>query len=160
AAVASRKFPTSSEPITTMVTAPDTALDELRHERDRLARELEETKRSAGKTETGFSREREFLNLREIINKKEKELLDLRDSVDAKDRQLLDGKDKLRELERRSRDLDETKLGTERELVAAREKIEALQHDKDRVVEREKQVKGRLEDALKTMTRYEGEIEA
>src|SRR6185436_13679162 len=107
-----------------------------------------------------FSREREFLNLREIINKKEKEILDLRDSLDGKDRQVLDGKDKLRELERRARDLDEKNLGGERELVAAREKIEALQGDKDRVVERERQVKGRLDDALKTITRYETEIES
>jgi hypothetical protein len=139
---------------------------EVKAERDRLRREVEELRnRPAAKAEptpgaAGFSREREFLNLREIINKKEKEILDLRDSLDAKERQILDSKDKLRELERRSRDLDEKALATERELVGAKEKIEALSHDKERVVEREKQVKGRLDDALKTVARYEQEIEA
>ncbi len=141
------------------------AVDEIRAERDRLKRELEELKsRPAPKAEAapsggGFSREREFLNLREIINKKEKEILDLRDNMDAKERLVLDGKDRLRELERRARDLDEKSLATERELVAVREKAEALAHDKERVVEREKQVKGRLDDALKTIARYEEEVE-
>jgi CheY-like chemotaxis protein len=142
------------------------ALEETRTERDRLKREVEELKSKQSQRNDappaaagGFSREREFLNLREIINKKEKEILDLRDSLDAKERQILDGKDKLRELERRARDLDEKSLSTERDLVAAREKVEALAHDKERVVEREKQVKGRLDDALKTLSRYEEEIE-
>ncbi|HEY7955740.1 MAG TPA: response regulator [Polyangia bacterium] len=143
------------------------AVTELKGERDRLRHEVEELRQKlqqkadapAQPASGGFSREREFLNLREIINKKEKEILDLRDSLDAKDRTILDGKDRLRELERRSRDLDEKALSTERDLVAAREKIEALSHDKERVVEREKQVKGRLDDALKTMTRYEEELE-
>lgn len=108
---------------------------------------------------TGFSRERDFLNLRETINKKERELLDLKDALDAKERQNLDHATKLRELERTARDLDEKALAAERELVAAKEKIEALGQDKERVVERERQVKARLEDALKTIGRYEEEIE-
>ncbi len=141
------------------------ALAEVKSERDRLRREVEELrgklqqKQDAPPASTGFSREREFLNLREIINKKEKEILDLRDSTDAKERLILDGKDRLRELDRRVRDLDEKALTLEKEHVAAKEKIEALQHDKDRVVEREKQVKGRLDDALKSLQRYEEEIE-
>jgi CheY-like chemotaxis protein len=170
----------SSAPAPAHVTAPaggvhDTAahdtssavVHELKAERDKLRRDVDELhKKLAAKPESapapssGFSREREFLNLREIINKKEKEILDLRDSTDAKERQILDGKDKLRELERRVRDLDEKALTTERELVAAKEKVEALGHDKERVVEREKQVKGRLDDALKSNQRYEEELEA
>ena len=145
------------------------AVTELKRERDQLRREVEELqKRLAAKPaepaapspSSGFSREREFLNLREIINKKEKEVLDLRDALDVKERALLDGTGKNRDLERKVRDLDEKALATERELVAAKEKIEALGHDKERVVEREKQVKARLDDALKTITRYEDEIES
>jgi CheY-like chemotaxis protein len=141
------------------------AVQELKSERDRLKREVDELQKKltarpeTAAAPTGFSREREFLNLREIINKKEKEILDLRDVADAKERQFLDTKDKVRELERRARDLDEKVLTSERDLVAAREKIEALTHDKERVVEREKQVKGRLDDALKSLQRYEEEIE-
>jgi CheY-like chemotaxis protein len=142
---------------------PGALIEELKRENTRLARELDEAKAkkpdAVPASSGAFSREREFLNLREIINKKEKEILDLRDSLDGKERTILDGKDKLRELERRSRDLDDKSLATERELMTAREKIEALQNDKDQVVQREKQVKGRLDDALKSVSRYESEIE-
>lgn len=168
---ASSPAPISSAPApqpahdTTTHDASASLVAELKAERDRLKRELEELRsRPQAKAEGapaggGYSREREFLNLREIINKKEKEILDLRDANDAKERQILDSKDKLRELERRARDLDEKVLHAERELVGAKEKVEALTHDKERVVEREKQVKGRLDDALRTIQRYEDELE-
>ncbi|HEY6029079.1 MAG TPA: hypothetical protein VIU44_00865, partial [Gaiellaceae bacterium] len=144
------------------------AVTELKRERDTLKREVDELKQKlAAKPEGapapqpsgGFSREREFLNLRETINKKEREVLDLKDSLDGKERAVLDAQTKLRDNERKLRDLEEHSLSTEKELVAAKEKIEALTHDKERVVEREKQVKARLDDALKTVQRYESEIE-
>jgi CheY-like chemotaxis protein len=142
------------------------AVLELRRERDQLRRDVEELQRKlatrpadAPPATSGFSREREFLNLREVINKKEKEVLDLRDSNDAKERLLLDTKDKIRELDRKAREADEHSLGTEKDLVAAREKIEALQNDKERSVERERQVKARLDDALKSIQRYDQELE-
>jgi CheY-like chemotaxis protein len=141
---------------------------ELKRERDQLKREVDELKQKlAAKPEGapaptssgGFSREREFLNLRETINKKEREVLDLKDAVDAKERSILDGSAKLRENERKVRELEERSVSTEKDLVAAHEKIEALSHDKERVVEREKQVKARLDDALKSINRYEDELE-
>ncbi|HXU70604.1 MAG TPA: hypothetical protein VN947_14805 [Polyangia bacterium] len=144
------------------------AVTELKRERDTLKREVEDLKQKlAAKPEgaaptpaaAGFSREREFLNLRETINKKEREVLDLKDAVDAKERAVLDQSTKLRDNERKLRDLEERSLGTEKELVSAKEKIDALGHDKERVVEREKQVKARLDDALKTIARYEEELE-
>ncbi len=145
------------------------AVTELKRERDALKREVDDLKQklahkpdgaaAAPSAGAGFSREREFLNLRETINKKEREVLDLKDAADAKERAILDHATKLRDSERRLRDLEERSLATEKELVAAKEKIEALGHDKERVVEREKQVKARLDDALKTIARYEEEIE-
>ncbi|MDB4968012.1 MAG: response regulator receiver [Myxococcales bacterium] len=143
------------------------AVTELKRERDGLKREVEELqKKLAAKPmevvpspSSGFSREREFLNLRETINKKEREVLDLKDAADVKERQVLDAATKLRELERKVGDLEARGLGTEKELVAAKEKIEALASDKERSVEREKQVKARLDDALKSIARYEEEIE-
>jgi CheY-like chemotaxis protein len=161
-----RQRETSFEATTAAHDAATVALAGMSRELERLQRELEaERNKSAAKgfdsvTATGFSREREFLNLREIINKKEKEILDLRDALDGKERQILDGKDKLREIERRTRDNDEKVLGGERELVAAREKIEALTVDKERVVERERQLKGRFDDAHKQLVRAEEEVEA
>ena len=73
----------------------------LENERQTLRKEIEEARERFTQSAT-FSKEREFLGLREIINKKEKDILDLRDALDAKERQILDHKDKLRELESRA----------------------------------------------------------
>ena len=70
-----------------------------------------------------LSKEKEFLSLREIINRKEKDILDLRDALDAKDRQILDQKDRVREHERARRDLEERMLDFEKNLMAAQERV-------------------------------------
>ncbi|MEO6951046.1 MAG: response regulator [Polyangia bacterium] len=152
-------------PIAHSVAYDNSALEAAQREIERLHRELDDARAkaaaapAAAAASSSFTRDREFLTLRETINKKEKEVLDLKDALDAKDRQILDGKDKLREAERKTREGDERSLATERELVAAREKMEALAADKDRGVEREKQSKERLEDTQKALARAEGEIE-
>ena len=111
------------------------------------ANELEVSASTAAAESGGaFSRDRELLNLREIINRKEKEILDHKDDLMAKDRQILDHRDKVRELERKARDADDRLLATERELVGARERVEALSRDKERVLEREQALKQRLEE--------------
>ncbi|HEY0707105.1 MAG TPA: response regulator, partial [Polyangia bacterium] len=73
-----------------------------------------------------LSKEKEFLSLRETINRKEKDLLDVRDALDAKDRQILDQKDRVREHERARRDLEERMLDFEKNLMAAQERSAAL----------------------------------
>jgi MoxR-like ATPase/CheY-like chemotaxis protein len=97
----------------------------LESERQTLRKEIEEERERFTQSAT-FSKEREFLGLREIINKKEKDILDLRDALDAKERQILDHKDKLRELDRSRRDLEEAALGFERNVAAANEKVAEL----------------------------------
>lgn len=121
-------------------------IESLEHERQTLRRELEEARERFTQSAT-FSKEREFLGLREIINKKEKDILDLRDDLDAKERLILDHKDKIRELERARRDLEEKSLGFERNLVQANEKAAELGQDRDKSAEREKGLKTRLDDA-------------
>jgi CheY-like chemotaxis protein len=121
-------------------------IESLENERQTLRKELEESRERFNQSAT-FSKEREFLALREIINKKEKDILDLRDDLDAKERQVLDNKDKVRELERARRDLEEKTLGFERSLVAANEKIAELSGDREKSAEREKGLKARLDDA-------------
>src|SRR5207342_1086797 len=88
-------------------------IESLEHERQTMRKEMDEARERYNQT-ASFSKEREFLGLREIINKKEKDILDLRDDVDAKERQMLDHKDKLRELDRARRDLEESSLSFER----------------------------------------------
>ena len=131
----------------------------LEHERQTLRRELEESRERFNQSAT-FSKEREFLALREIINKKEKDILDLREDLDAKERQVLDHKDKLRELERARRDLEEKTLGFERSVVASTEKIAELIGDREKSTEREKGLKARLDDAHIEIHKTRDEVEA
>ncbi len=131
----------------------------LESERQTLRKEIEEARERFVQSAT-FSKEREFLGLREIINKKEKDILDLRDALDAKERQILDHKDKIRELDRARRDLEESTIGFERNLVAANEKVAELAQDGQKSTEREKQLKARLDDAHAELRRSHEEIDA
>ena len=130
----------------------------LENERQTLRKEIEEARERFTQSAT-FSKEREFLGLREIINKKEKDILDLRDALDAKDRQILDHKDKLRELDRGRRDLEESSLGFERNLVAANERVAELAQDSQKSAEREKGFKARLDDAHEELRKAREEID-
>ncbi len=131
----------------------------LESERQTLRKEIEEARERFTQSAT-FSKEREFLGLREIINKKEKDILDLRDALDAKERQVLDHKDKIRELDRARRDLEEASLGFERNLVAANERLAELGQDREKSGEREKGLKARLDDAHEELRKSHDEIDA
>jgi CheY-like chemotaxis protein len=140
--------------------ATSSRLAELEHEIESLREQLAEARRAGPPAPTQFSREREFLNLREVINRKEKEILDLRDEVDAKDRVILGGKDKIRELERRRSEGEEKLLAFEGQLVTANETVAALKADKDKAHEREKGLKARIEMAQAQLRKTEDELEA
>jgi CheY-like chemotaxis protein len=134
-------------------------IQSLENERQTLRKEIEEARERFTQSAT-FSKEREFLGLREIINKKEKDILDLRDALDAKERQILDHKDKIRELERARRDLEESTIGFEQNLVAANERAAELVQDRDKAAEREKGLRARLEDAQAELRKAHDEIDA
>jgi CheY-like chemotaxis protein len=134
-------------------------IQSLEGERQTLRRELEEARERFTQSAT-FSKEREFLGLREIINKKEKDILDLRDGMDAKEREILDHRDKVRELDRGRRDLEEKTLGFERSLVAANERVAELAQDREKSVEREKGLKARLDDAHEELRKSHEEVDA
>jgi CheY-like chemotaxis protein len=131
----------------------------LEGERQTLRRELDEARERFTQSAT-FSKEREFLGLREIINKKEKDILDLRDGMDAKEREILDYRDKVRELDRGRRDLEEKTLGFEKSLVAANEKVAELALDREKSVEREKGLKARLDDAHEELRKSHEEVDS
>lgn len=134
----------------------------LETERQTLRKEVDEQRDHATQvaSQGAFSKERDLLNLREIINRKDKDILDLRDGLDAKERLILDHKDKIREHERARRDLEERTLGFEKSLVAANEKGQELTQDKEKSVEREKGLKARLDDAHEELRKGQDEIEA
>src|SRR5450432_807649 len=130
----------------------------LEGERHTMRREIDEARERFTQSAT-FSKEREFLGLREIINKKEKDILDLRDGMDAKEREILDHKDKVRELDRSRRDLEEKTLGFEKSLVAANEKVAELALDREKSVEREKGLKARLDAAHEELRKSHEEVD-
>jgi CheY-like chemotaxis protein len=137
----------------------ETRIRSLENERQTLRKDLDEARERFTQSAT-FSKEREFLGLREIINKKEKDILDLRDALDAKERQILDHKDKIRELERSRRDVDEKMLGFEKNLVIANERVAEVAADREKSGEREKALKSRLDDAHEQLRKSHDEVDA
>src|SRR5450432_94088 len=131
----------------------------LEGERQTMRRELDEARERFTQS-ANFSKEREFLGLREIINKKEKDILDLRDGMDAKEREILDNRDKVRELDRGRRDLEEKTLGFEKSLVAANERVAELALDREKSVEREKGLKARLDAAHEELRKSHEEVDS
>jgi CheY-like chemotaxis protein len=124
-------------------------------ESQRMQREIDElkVKLAAGpKTGGGGISSREFLDLREAMNKKDKEILSLRESYSKKDREIVEATDKSLALERTKADLDDKILLVERELDDAKEKIEALTADKDLAKKASEDFKARFE-------RTKGEVE-
>ncbi|MBI2897515.1 MAG: response regulator [Deltaproteobacteria bacterium] len=95
---------------------------------------------------------REFLDLRETINKKDKEILDLRDSINSRDKQIVDVRDKVNALEREKADLEDRLIDLEKSLAERQEEIAALAVDKEAAAKRGDDLKHRLE-------RAQGEIE-
>jgi CheY-like chemotaxis protein len=102
---------------------------ELEREVERLRAELEQARQQPA-SGSPFSREREFLNLREVINKKEKLVLDLNDELDVKDRQILAEKERLRHLDHLRADLDAKNLELEQSLLGANEELAALRTER------------------------------
>lgn len=139
----------------------------LSEERERLAgeqrqlhderTEAEELRHRQGQS-AALLRDREVIHLREIINKKDKDILDLRDAADLKERQILDARDKAREQEHKRREAEERFISIEREQLGLQEKLEALAIDREKFLEREKGLKGRIEDAQKRQLRSEEDI--
>jgi DNA-binding response OmpR family regulator/chromosome segregation ATPase len=112
----------------------------------KLQRELDELKlkpASGGKV-AGVS-SREFLDLREGLNKKEKEILSLRDQVTRKEKELLDTSDTTLALERDKADLEDKITGLERDLASAKTFADTAKADKDQASKRADDFKTRGE---------------
>src|SRR6185436_3182539 len=78
----------------------------------RLQRELDEVRiKAAAGGKVGGVTSREFLDLREALNKKDKEILGLRDQIGRKEKDLLDASDTALALEREKADLED-KIGS------------------------------------------------
>jgi CheY-like chemotaxis protein len=112
----------------------------------KLQRELDELKLKAasGGKVAGVS-SREFLDLREGLNKKEKEILGLRDQMTRKEKELLDASDTTLALERDKADLEDKISGLERDVAAAKSLADTAKADKDQAAKRADDFKTRGE---------------
>jgi|GEM_PF-3743703 len=103
---------------------------------------------------------RDYLEMREQLNRKDKEILGLRDEVTTRDRQLLDASDKALELERAQANLHDELGGTQRQLDEAHAKIKAYETDREAVNKRLEDLKGRLARAEEKGKKLGDELDA
>jgi DNA-binding response OmpR family regulator len=115
-------------------------------ESERLQREVDELKAKllSGAKTSGIS-SREFLDLREALNKKDKEILALKEQLTKRDRDSVEAQDRALALERSKADIEDKQLSLERELAEAREKVETLALDKDTAKKAAEDFKTRFE---------------
>ena len=132
---------------------------QLEEEISRLKAQLDDARRQPA-TGGSFSREREFLNLREVINKKEKEILELRENLAARDGEILKFRQTIRELWQERTDLDEKNVELEREMLDKRERVEELEAERDRLAEQKATTERVLAAARGELTRANEELVA
>jgi CheY-like chemotaxis protein len=114
---------------------------------ERLTRETEElrAKLASGTPKTTGISSREFLDLREALNKKDKEILALKEASSRKDKEHVEAQDRMLALERSRSDLDEKTLALDREVAEMRDRLDSLAADKDLAKKAGDDFKSRLE---------------
>lgn len=122
---------------------PETA--ETKSKIEALEREVAAL-RSAPKAAAGGS-SREFLDLREALNKKDKELLELRDLLSQKDKDALALRDQLLVVERQKADEADRVAQLEGEAAALQSKLHGLQQEQKRMLQAQEEVAARIEAA-------------
>jgi DNA-binding response OmpR family regulator/chromosome segregation ATPase len=97
-------------------------------EAERMQRDLDELKTRVASIppKAGGVSSREFLDLREALNKKDKEILALKTQLTVKDKDIFEARDKSLALERQTSDLDDKILAKERELAEMADRIDEL----------------------------------
>jgi CheY-like chemotaxis protein len=123
-------------------------------ETEHLAREVEELKiKLASGAKGGAVSSREFLDLREGLNKKDKEILSLKEQISKKDKEIVETQEKMLALERSKADLDDRLLSLERELDEAKEKG-------DKLAAEGSATKRAVDDLRARLDKAHGELEA
>jgi|HubBroStandDraft_1064217.scaffolds.fasta_scaffold07304_4 DNA-binding response OmpR family regulator/chromosome segregation ATPase len=136
--------------------AAERELEEARRELERLridaadagraAREIDELRaKLAAGTRAGGAASREFLDLREALNKKDKDILAYKEQLSKKDREIVEAKERALSLERTTADVEERLLAVERELAATHEKGDGLAAETEAAKRTNEELRGRLE---------------
>jgi CheY-like chemotaxis protein len=119
----------------------------------RLQRELDETKAKAAAGGKGGGTPREFLDLREALNKKDKEILDLRDQLTHREKALLGLRDTNLVGERENADLNDRITELEKETSDLGRQLDGAKADKDQAAKR-------ADDFKRKGERLQGELDA
>lgn len=130
---------------------------QLEEEIARLKAQLDDVRRQPA-SGGAFSREREFLNLREVINKKEKEILELRESLATRDGEILKFRQTIRELRQERTEFDEKNVELEREMLNVRERLDEIEAERTRLIEQKQGVEKVLAAARAELQRVNEEL--
>jgi len=133
---------------------------QLEEEIARLKAQLDDARRQPAAGGGAFSRERDFLNLREVINKKEKEILGLRESLAARDGEILNFRQTIRELRQERTDLDEKNVELEREMLNMRERVDEIETERLHLSEQKQSGEKLLAAARAELVRANEELAA
>jgi len=137
-------------------------IEQRLHEAQARAETAEKRAAAAPTTQTGQvsgMSSRDYLDLREQLNRKDKELLALRDEVTQRDRHLLDASDRSLQLERTQAELHDNLAASQRSLEDAQTKIRAYEVDREAVSKRLEDFRGRLTRSEDKAKRVEDELE-
>jgi chromosome segregation ATPase len=141
-------------------------------EASRLSREVDELRaKLASSPKAGGISSREFLDLREALNRKDKEILTLKENLSRKDKDFVELHDRQLAFERTKADLEDRLLALERELAETRESGEFLVADRDACKKESEEARARFErlraesearerQLAEARSRYEGELAA
>lgn len=110
----------------------------------KLRRELDEAKAKPAASASGGSA-REFLELREQLNRKDKEILDVRDELSHKEKELLNVRDSQLALEREKADSTDRAAELERRAAELERSSEAFKSDKEQANKRADDYKRKAE---------------
>jgi chromosome segregation ATPase len=102
---------------------------------------------------------RDYLELREQLNRKDKELLGLRDEVTSRDRRLLDASDRTLELERAQAQQEDSIASLQRQLEESTTKLAGYEVDLDAAKKRRDELNARLGRADDSVRRLETELD-
>lgn len=130
-------------------------------ETENLRRELQEVKSKLNVSvkPPGGPSAREFLDLREQLNKKDKELLDLRDQLTHKDKDLLNVRDSSLSLEREKADLSDKVEELARSLSEVQKIADAAKNDKEAAAKRAEDHKRKVEKLTGQLEEKAAELE-
>lgn len=130
--------------------------DELKDKVSLLNERLKKVE--AGGAHAGAVSSREFLDLRELLNKKDREILDYKDQINSKEKALLDQRERITALERGIADGNDKILAVEREREELREALQITTDDKSLLAGKVEGLERRLESSRGENERLKKEV--